>query len=134
MRGCCVEDPWRQIRLDQIRSDQIGDCATLACDGSCIDAFGYRFVTHVIEVGDTCNGLMRLATGSVDVVRVLLKNKADASKVNEQNQTAAQLMDSSPIISKHPKSDSSPSNPRAQIMQLLKPDSKKAPQNACVIC
>ena len=103
------------VRLDLIRLDLFGYCAR-------------RGAAH--RVMDCCG----FVTGSVDVVRVLLKNKADASKVNEQNQTAAQLMDSSPIISKHPKSDSSPSNPRAQIMQLLKPDSKKAPQNACVIC
>lgn len=70
-------------------------------------------------------------TGSVSVVRVLLKHKADPAKEDAQGRTAEKLLDISPIL-KIP--GSNPASPRVQIMQLLKPASKTAKQNACTIC
>lgn len=66
-------------------------------------------------------------TGSVDVVRVLLKNKADAKKPDAAGRTAEKLMDMSPVMQKD-------STLREKMTRLLQPDSKRDTQNGCVIC
>ena len=63
----------------------------------------------------------------MDVVRVLLKNKADAKKPDAAGRTAEKLMEMSPVISKD-------SSLRERMMRLLQPDPKKDKQNGCVIC
>jgi len=68
-----------------------------------------------------------MVAGSVDVVRVLLKNKADVAKHNLSGQNAEKLMEMSPIISKD-------SSSREKITKMLHPDSKKVKESGCVIC
>ena len=66
------------------------------------------------------------ATGSVDVVRILLKYKADKKKTNKDGETPAKLVEKNQELAK---------DMREELLAVLDTESKPSgKESSCVIC
>ena len=63
--------------------------------------------------------------GSGDAVRILLQNKADKDRTNHDGNTAAKLMQTSPVVDKESK---------ARMLEMLQGAPSQGKQSGCVIC